>query len=300
MEWLNYHHLLYFWLAAREGGVGHASEELRLAPSTVSAQIRALEHALDEKLFRRVGRRLELTDVGRTVYRYADEIFGIGRELLDTVKSRPTGRPMRLVVGVADVLPKPVARHLLQPAFQLDLPVRLTCLDGKPAELLSELAVHRLDVVLADAPVDPHVSVRAFSHLLGECGVVLTATAPLAKRYGRRFPKSLDGAPLLVPTPGTMLRRSIDHWLETSGVRPAIIGEFADSALLTAFGQTGVGLFPVHAVVAREVCRQLGVRVVGTLPHVRERFYAISAERRLKHPAVVAISSAARQRLFWG
>jgi LysR family transcriptional activator of nhaA len=298
MEWLNYHHLLYFWLAAREGGVGRASDELRLAPSTVSAQIRALERALDEKLFRRVGRRLELTDVGRTVYRYADEIFGLGRELLDTVKDRPTGRPMRLVVGVADVLPKLVARRLLQPAFQLDVPLRVTCLDGKPAELLSELAVHRLDVVLTDAPVDPHISVRAFSHLLGECGVVLAGTAALAKRHRRRFPQSLDGAPLLVPTPGTTLRRSIDQWIETAGVRPAIIGEFADSALLTAFGQAGVGLFPVPAVVAAEVCRQYGVRVVGPLPDVRERFYAISAERRLKHPAVVAISSAARERLF--
>ena len=298
MEWLNYHHLLYFWLAAREGGVGRASDELRLAPSTVSAQIRALERAFDEKLFRRVGRRLELTDVGRTVYRYADEIFGLGRELLDTVKDRPTGRPMRLVVGVADVLPKLVARRLLQPAFQLDVPVRVTCLDGKPAELLSELAVHRLDVVLTDAPVDPHFSVRAFSHLLGECGVVLAGTAALAKRHRRRFPQSLDGAPLLVPTPGTTLRRSLDQWIETAGVRPAIIGEFADSALLTAFGQAGVGLFPVPAVVASEVCRQYGVRVVAPLPDVRERFYAISAERRLKHPAVVAISSAARERLF--
>src|SRR5262249_48767806 len=298
MEWLNYHHLLYFWLAARGGGVGRASDELRLAPSTVSAQIRALEHALDEKLFRRVGRRIELTDMGRTVYRYADEIFGLGRELLDTVKNRPTGRPMRLVVGVADVLPKHVARRILQPAFGLDVPVRLTCLDGKPADLLTELAVHRLDVVLADAPVDPHVSVRAFSHLLGECGVVLAGTPPLAKRYKRRFPQSLDGAPLLMPTPGTMLRRSLDVWLETTNIRPAIIAELEDSALMTAFGQAGLGLFPVHAIVAAEVCRQYGVRVLGTVPDVRERFYAISAERRLKHPAVVAISSAAREKLF--
>lgn len=297
MEWLNYHHLLYFWLVVREGGVGRASDELRLAPSTVSAQIRALEHALDEKLFRRAGRRLELTDVGRTVHRYAEEIFGLGRELLDTVKSRPTGRPMRLVVGVADVLPKPVARRILQPAFELDVPVRLTCLDGKPTDLLPELAVHRLDVVLADAPVDPHLSVRVFSHLLGECGVVLVGTRALAARHRRRFPQSLDGAPLLLPTPGTMLRRSLDQWIETLGVRPAIIGEFADTALMTAFGQAGIGLFPVHAVVAKEVCRQHGVGIVGMVPDVRERFYAISAERRLKHPAVVAISSIARKTL---
>jgi LysR family transcriptional activator of nhaA len=298
MEWLNYHHLLYFWLAAREGGVGRASEELRLAPSTVSAQIRALENSLDEKLFRRVGRRLELTDVGRTVYRYADEIFGLGRELLDTVKDRPTGRPMRLVVGVADVLPKLVVRRLLQPAFELDVPVRVTCLDGKRAALLSELAVHRLDVVLSDAPVDSHLSVRAFSHLLGECGVVLAATATLAKRHRRRFPQSLDGAPLLMPTVGSMLRRSLEQWIETAGVRPAVVGEFEDSALLTAFGQAGVGLFPVPEVVADEVCKQYGVRIVGRLPDVRERFYAISAERRLKHPAVVAVSSEAREKLF--
>jgi LysR family transcriptional activator of nhaA len=297
VEWLNYHHLLYFWIAAREGGVARAGSELRLAPSTVSAQIRALEHALDEKLFRRVGRGIELTDVGRTVYRYADEIFGLGRELVDTVRNRPTGRPMRLVVGIADVLPKLVARRLLEPAFRLDVPVHVTCVEGRPADLLAELALHRLDVVLSDAPVTSQVSVRAFSHLLGECGVVVVGSAPLAKRYRRRFPHSLDGAPLLLPTAHHVLRRSLDQWLEGIGARPRVVGEFTDSALLTAFGQSGVGLFPIPTIAAAEVRRQYGVRIVGHAP-VRERFYAISAERRLKHPAVVAISSAARAHAF--
>jgi LysR family transcriptional activator of nhaA len=298
MEWLNYHHLLYFWLAAKEGSVTRAGDELRLAQSTVSAQIRALEHALDERLFRRAGRRLELTDMGRVVFRYADEIFALGRELLDTVKDRPTGRPLRLNVGVADVLPKLVAHRLLAPALALDGPVRLVCTEGKPAALLAELALHHLDVVLSDAPADAGISVRVFNHALGDCEVVLVATPALAARCRRGFPRSLGGVPLLLPAVGSMLRRSLDQWIESVGVRPHVVGEFEDGALLEAFGQAGVGVFPIPAVVERDVCRHYGVRVVGRLPDVRARFSAISAERRLKHPAVVAVSSAARAGLF--
>jgi LysR family transcriptional regulator, transcriptional activator of nhaA len=298
MEWLNYHHLLYFWLTAKTGSVTQASDELRLSQSTVSAQIRALERALDEKLFRRHGRRLVPTHIGQVVFQYADEIFALGRELVDTVKDRPTGRPLRLNVGVADVLPKAVAHRLLTPALGLDTPVRLVCTEGKAKDLLAELALHRLDVVLSDVPADPGVAVRAFTHLLGECDLVLVAAPALAARHRRGFPGSLEGAPLLLPGTGTAMRRALEQWLEGVGVHPHVVGEFEDTALMQAFGREGVGIFPIPSVVEREVARQQGVRVVGRLPDVRERFYAISAERRLKHPAVVAISSAARNELF--
>ena len=298
MEWLNYHHLLYFWLAAKTGSVTQASDELRLSQSTVSAQIGALERALDEKLFRREGRRLVPTDVGQVVFQYADEIFALGRELVDTVKDRPTSRPLRLNVGVADVLPKLVAHRLLAPAIALDVPVRLVCTEGKPPQLLAELALHRLDVVLSDTPADPGVAVRVFTHLLGECEVVFVAAPALAARYRRGFPRSLDGAPLLVPSTGTSLRRALEQWIESIGIHPRVVAEFEDTALMQAFGREGVGIFPIPSVVERDARRQYGVRVVGRLPDVLARFYAISAERRLKHPAVVAISSAAKIELF--
>lgn len=296
MEWLNYHHLLYFWLAAREGSVTAAADELRLSQSTVSAQIRRLEHVLDERLFRREGRRLVLTDVGRTVYRYAEEIFGLGRELLDVVKDRPTNRPLRLNVGVADQVAKPIAQRLLAPAFALDVPVRLICTEGKTSQLLGQLATHQLDVVLTDAPLGSDTSVRAFNHLLGESGITIFGTAARARAVRRRFPASLAGAPMLLPAEGTMLRRALEQWFAAREVRPTVMAEFEDGALLTVFGQTGLGLFPGPTVLERDI-RRHGVVVAGRLPEVRERFYAISVERRLKHPAVVAISEAARTTL---
>jgi len=298
MEWLNYHHLLYFWTAVKTGSVTAASEELNLSQSTVSAQIHALERSLGEKLFRRHGRRLVPTDVGQVVFQYAEEIFGLGRELVDAVKDRPTGRPLRLNVGVADVLPKLVVHRLIAPALALGTPVRLVCTEGKPPQLLAELALHDLDVVLSDTPADPGVAVRVFNHLLGECDVVLVAAPALAERYRRGFPRSLAGAPLLVPGTGTSLRRGLEQWLTSLDLHPRVVGEFEDSALMQAFGREGVGIFPVPSVIERDVCRQSGVHVVGRLPEVRERFHAITAERRLKHPAVVAISSAARNELF--
>ncbi len=294
MEWLNFHHLLYFWLAAKEGSVTRASEELRLAQSTVSAQIRALERALDERLFRREGRRLVLTEVGQLVYQYADEIFALGRELQDAVRDRPTGRPLRLHVGVADVVPKLVAHRLLAPVLSGKSGVRMTCVEGKVTQLLADLALHRLDLVIADEPVGPSLRVRAYNHALGECAVAFFAAPPLAARLRRGFPRSLDGAPLLLPTENTSMRRALDHWFEAEGIRPAIVSEFEDSALLKVFGQHGAGGFPGAASFAREICRQYGVREVGRVDSVRERFWAISVERRLKHPAVLAIAEAAR------
>jgi LysR family transcriptional activator of nhaA len=298
MEWLNYHHLLYFWTVAREGSVSRACRQLNLAQPTISGQIRSLEDSLGEKLFIRSGRNLVLTEVGRVVYRYADDIFSMGRELLDTLKDRPTGRPVRLAVGVADVLPKLIAYRLLAPALSLPDPVQMVCREDKPERLLAELAVHGLDIVLSDAPVDASVRVRAFSHLLGECGVSLFATPRQAVLYRKGFPGSLEGAPFLLPTDNTILRRSLDQWFATQGIRPRVVGEFDDRALLKAFGQAGAGIFPAPAAIEKEVQRRYGVSVVGRIETVRERFYVISVERKLKHPAVVAITEAARGKLF--
>ena len=298
MEWLNYHHLLYFCVVACHGSVTRAAAELRLAQSTVSTQLRTLEEVLGEKLFARTGRRLVLTDVGRLVFRYADEIFGLGRELLETVKGRPTGQPMRLTVGIADAVPKLIAYRLLGPALTGAEPVRIICREDKPDRLLAQLAVHGLDLVLSDAPIGPTTKVRAFNHLLGECGVTFFAAPALARTCRRGFPRSLGGAPMLLPTDNTALRRSLDDWFESEDIRPRVASEFEDSALLMAFGQAGMGLFPAPSAIERQVRSQYGVVVVGRLDTVRERFYAISGERRLKHPAVVAISEAARQRVF--
>ena len=298
MEWLNYHHLLYFWVVACHGSVTRAAAELRLAQSTVSTQLRTLEEVLGEKLFARTGRRLVLTDVGRLVFRYADEIFGLGRELLETVKGRPTGQPMRLTVGIADAVPKLIAYRFLGPALTGAEPVRIICREDKPDRLLAQLAVHGLDLVLSDAPIGPTTKVRAFNHLLGECGVTFFAAPALARTCRRGFPRSLGGAPMLLPTDNTALRRSLDDWFESEDIRPRVASEFEDSALLMAFGQAGMGLFPAPSAIERQVRSQYGVVVVGRLDTVRERFYAISGERRLKHPAVVAISEAARQRVF--
>lgn len=298
MDWLNYHHLLYFWMVVREGTVAKAGERLRLAQPTISGQLRTLEQALGEKLFVRSGRRLVLTDTGRVVYRYADEIFSIGRELLETLKGRPPGRPMRLIVGVADDVPKLIAYRLLQPALALPEPVSIVCHEDKPDRLLAQLAVHEVDVVISDAPVGSTVRLRAFSHALGECGISVFGAPPLARRYRKGFPRSLTGAPMLLPGENAALRRALDEWFAAAGIRPAVAGEFDDSALLKVFGQAGAGLFIAPSAIEAEVRKQYGVQLVGRIEPVRARFYAISVERRLKHPAVVAISEVARQKLF--
>jgi len=298
MEWLNYHHLLYFWTVAREGSVTRAAGELRLGQPTVSAQIRTLEEALGEKLFTRVGRNLALTEVGRVVFRYADDIFSLGRELLDAVKDRPTGRPILFQVGIADVIPKLIAYRLLRPAFELSAPVRLVCREGKPDRLLAELAVHDLDLVLTDAPLGPTHKVKAFNHLLGECELTFFGSAPLARAHRRGFPRSLHGAPVLLPTDNPPLRRALDQWFDTEGIRPVVMSECEDNALLDVFGAAGVGMFAAPAAIEKEIRREYGVEVIGRVGSVRERFYAISIERKLKHPAVVAIVEAAREKMF--
>jgi LysR family transcriptional activator of nhaA len=298
MNWLNYHHLLYFWTVAREGSIARACARLHLTQPTISGQLRRLEKALAAKLFDRVGRRLVLTSTGQVVYRYADEIFTLGGELQDTLAGRPAGQPLRLVVGVADSLPTLITYRLLEPALHLPEPVQFSCERGKTEELLAQLALHTLDVVLADAPVGPGHKIRAFNHLLGETGVSFLAAPRLAARYRRGFPRSLDGAPFLLPLENTMLRRSLGMWFDAQGIRPAVRGEFADPALLKVFGQYGAGIIAVRTAVERETQQQHKVRLLGRVESLRERFYAISLERHLKHPAVLAITQAAREKLF--
>jgi LysR family transcriptional regulator, transcriptional activator of nhaA len=300
MEWLNYHHLLYFWTVVREGGLAKAAARLRLAHPTVSGQVHALEDALGEKLFQKQGRRLVLTEMGTLVYGYADEIFSLGRELLDTVKGRPTGRPLRLSVGIADVVPKLIARELLEPARQLGQKVQLVCREDTQDRLLVELAAHSLDVVLSDSPLPPGSAVRGFNHNLGETTVSFFGTRALADRYKKGFPGSLEGAPMLLPTVGTALRHALDQWFDGLRVKPDVVAEFDDSALMKTFGQDGVGLFPSPTVIRSAVRRQYDVEVVGEVSEVIERFYAISVERRIRHPAVAAICATARSRVFQG
>ena len=298
MEWLNYHHLFYFWTVAREGGLVPAGKALHLSHPTLSAQIRALEDQLGEKLFTKVGRKLVPTDTGRIALRYAEEIFSLGHEMVDAVKGRSSGQPLRLDVGVVDVVPKLVVRRLLHPALGLEQPVRLVCYEDSYEKLLADLALHTLDIVISDAPIPPGSNVRAFNHLLGESGVSLFGTKSLVARYQRGFPKSLDGAPFLLPLENLTLRRAFNQWFDRHAIKPRVVAEFEDSALLKVFGGDGVGLFPAPTVVEREVLAQYGVVLLGRVDEVYERFYAISVERRLKNPAVVAISDAARHGLF--
>lgn len=298
MEWVNYHHLLYFWVVAREGSLARASAELLLAQSTISKQVHLFEDVLGAKLFAKSGRRLVLTERGQIVFRYAEEIFGLGREMLDTLRDRPVGRPLRLTVGIADVVPKIVAERVLATALHLPEPVRLVCREDKPDRLLAELALHELDVILTDSPASPNVKVRAFSHLLGESEIMFFGRADLAEKVRSGFPASLDGAPVLLPTENTVLRRSLDQWFEAVDVRPNVVAEFEDSALLKVFGLRGVGLFPAASVIATDVETQYLVQSIGAVAEVRERLYAVTVDRRIKHPAVVAICEAAKTVVF--
>jgi LysR family transcriptional regulator, transcriptional activator of nhaA len=298
VERLNYHHLLYFWMVAREGSVVRAASQLRLAQPTLSAQVHALEGALNEKLLERAGRGLRLTEMGRVVFRYADEIFALGRDLTESLKGQPTGRPLRLRVGVSDGIPKLVAYRLIEPALALQQPVRLVVHEQSTERLLAALVLHELDVVLTDRLAPPSVSVRAFNHLLGACGATLFAAPKLAAKYRRRFPRSLEGAPFLLPGETSALRRSLEQWFEKHKIRPLIVGEFDDSTLIKVFGQAGAGVFAAPSIIESSVRKQYGVASIGHLDRVRERFYAISAERRLKHPGIIAITESARRELF--
>ncbi len=298
MRTLNYKHLHYFWSVAKAGGVVRASEHLHLTPQTVSGQLSLFEDTLGYKLFNRVGRHLELSDAGRVVMGYADEIFTLGEELEGVMRDPAESRMPQFRVGVSDAVPKSVAYRLLEPAVRLPEPPCIVCREGKLASLLAELAMHRLDIVIADSPMSPAVSVKGFSHLLGESGLTFFATAELARKHRGPFPQCLDGAPMLVPGEDVAVRPRLKRWFEKLQIHPRIVGEFDDGALQKAFGQGGVGIFATPSAIAKEVGLQYGVVAIGHTDEVTEQFYAISVERRLTHPAVIAISSAARRELF--
>ena len=295
---LNYQHLLYFWAVVRSGSVARASEELALSAPTISAQLRTLEERLGEKLLAKSGRTLVPTEVGRLVYGYAEQIFGLGRELLEALENRPTARPLHLVVGIDDVVPKEIAYRILKPTLTMQRAVRLLCREGPLERLTADLAVHDIDVVLSDAPVTPSLNVRAYSHSLGTCEVPWMATSTLAKTLRRGFPKSLDGVPVLLPTDDTAIRRALDQWLAGHDLHPVMIGEFEDYAMLREFARAGHGFAPVPAILEAEFRREHGFARVGLADGVQAEFYAISVERRIKNPAVAEMIAHAREALL--
>lgn len=298
MKDLNFHHLQYFWAVAREGSIVRAAEELRVSQPTISLQLKELERSLDRKLFERAGRGLALTDAGRVVYNYAQEIFALGQDLVSAVERQPADRTLRLSVGIVDVIPKTLVHRLLAPVLRLPQPVRLICREDKGDRLLADLSARRFDVVLSDGPIGTAVQVRGFNHLLGECGVSFFGTPALAARYRRGFPRSLDRAPVLLPTDNTAMRRGINLWFETLRIHPVVVAEFDDGATMASFGRAGVGVFPAPSAVEDEVCRENAVGILGRSERMRERYYAITTESRLQHPAVVALLEAARTELF--
>jgi LysR family transcriptional regulator, transcriptional activator of nhaA len=298
MEWLNYHHLLYFYVVAKEGSITQASKQLLLAHPTISGQIHRLEDVLGEKLFSRRGRNLVLTDAGRVAFRYADEIFSMGREFMDVVKGRTTGKQVRVVVGVSDVLAKSIVFRILEPAFRLQDEVRVVCKESEGEALMGELATRAVDVILSDAPAGPGTSVKAFSHALGDCGSSFFAAPKLAKTLRRGFPRSLEGAPVLLPGADSTFRRALNEWFDNQGIKPKIIAELDDAALVEIFAEEGLGAFAAPDVVEKEIARRYNVQLLGRVKKVRQHFYAISVERKIRSPAVAAICDVARKQIF--
>ena len=298
MGWLNYHHLLYFWTVARDGSIAKASESLRLSPSTISEQIRSLEESLGAKLFEKRGRNLVLTDAGRVAFEYAEEIFTRGEELTEALSGGKGGRMARFTIGIADVVPKLIAYRLILPALKLETKVKIVCRESSSDTLVSQLAIREVDLVISDAPLNPSIHIRAFSHLLGQSGLSFFAHPRIAKQVKGRFPKCLDGIPFLMPADNTDLRRSLEHWLEVHGVRPIIVGEFEDSALAAVFSEAAIGAFASPTPTESQVKRQYGLTVLGRARDITASYYAISLDRRLKHPAVIAISEFAHRSVF--
>jgi LysR family transcriptional activator of nhaA len=298
VEFLNYHHLRYFWSVAKEGGLTKAAAKLHVSQPTISAQVQALEGVLGEKLFRRAGRHLVLTDAGQQALSYAEEIFSLGQDLVSAMKQRPTARPLRFNLGVADALPKLVTFHIIAPVFHLPQPVQVSCWETNVSDMLLELASYRLDLVLADEPASSGVTTNVFNQLLGESGVTFCAAPSLAARLRRGFPKSLQGAPALLPMSNSGLRRSLERWFHAAGVRPRLVGEFYDASLVNVLALHGLGFMCVPSIVAKEIIAQFGLRALGQTDECRQQFYAITPERKRTHPAVTAITSAAPSSLF--
>jgi LysR family transcriptional activator of nhaA len=295
MASLNLKHLRYFWAVAANGSIARASQILHLTPQTISGQLRELEDQVGAKLFAKAGRNLALTDIGRLVFSYADEMFRLEGELRDVLGGRRPGSTLTLNVGIAMVVPKLLAYRVLAPALHDGEPIRLVCQEAPLVDLLADLSVHKLDLVLADSPLSPTLNIRAYNHPLGESGISFFATGDEAQAYREGFPRSLDGAPMLMPTGSSALRRALELWFERQGIAPNVVAEFEDRALMKTFGAAGVGVFTSPTVLDEDVLDKYGVQVIGRAEDVKERFYAISAERRIKHPAVSAITEAARQ-----
>lgn len=298
MNWLNYHHLQYFWTVVREGGISNAGKVLHLTQPTISKQIRLLEEQLGEPLFRRVSRRLELTEAGQLAFDYADEIFSLGQEFVESMQAVGSLKPRRVRVGISVVLPKLISHRILRPILDEQQNVHLTCEEDRTDHLLAELSIQRLDLVLTDAPIAGSMKVKAFNHFLGSCGLTFFAAPALARQLKGRFPKKLDGARFLALTDSSLSRRSLERWFDSVKVRPRIVGEFEDSALMKVFGRDGSGVFAAPTVVANEIQRELGVKAIGSTDAVRESFYAITIERKFKHPIVARIAELARNELF--
>jgi LysR family transcriptional activator of nhaA len=298
MRHLNYSHLLYFWTVAREGSIAKASKVLHLTPQTISGQIKLLEESIGEPLFQRVGRGLALTDTGQVVNQYADEIFSLGAELTQRVRSKEPGMPVALNVGIVNSIPKLVAYRTLAPAMSMADPIRVVCWEADLDRLLGDLAVHRLDLVLSDRPVPTGLNVKAYNHPLGSSPVAMFAGKKLVTKYRKGFPESLQDAPLLMPVNTSALRRGLDEWLDRHGVTPNVVAEFDDSALMKAFGEAGTGIFPAPLAIEAEVEHMYHARSIGTVDGLKESYFAISPERKIKHPAVLQITAAAREGLF--
>ena len=298
MRHLNYNHLQYFWTVAREGSIARAAEVLHLTPQTISGQLKLLEESIGHDLFERVGRRLVLTEMGRVVREYADDIFNTGAELASVVRGNRIHHHRALSVGIVNSIPKLIAERILAPAIPRDGDLRLSCEESSLHQLLAELAVHKLDLVLSDQPVPQGLGLKAYNHLLGASTLSVFGKPDLVETLRPAFPESLDAAPLLLPSTASALRRRIDEHFEHLGVAPRVVAEFDDSALMKAFGEAGLGLFVAPSVISEEVCRMYRVELLGQLDGIEERFYAISAERRLKHEAVVRVTEIARRDLF--
>ncbi|QDU96419.1 transcriptional activator NhaR [Lignipirellula cremea] len=297
---LNFLHLFYFWTVVRNGGISAACESLHLTQPTISTQIRKLEKSLKQKLFDRSGRELVLTDVGKMVFEYAEDMFSVGREMLGALRGLPTDRSLKLMVGIPMVMPKLIVYRLLETVLHFPNSVQIVVHEAPLEILIADLAQHRYDVILSDAPLPSRATPRSFSHYLGSSGVAICATRELAGRLARRFPDSLDGVPMLLPTANTELRRGIDRWFDERGFAPRIVGEFDDSALIKEFGGAGAGVFPTPTAVLPQVKRQYDVQLLGYLEEVKLHYYAITLERKMTHPAVVAISQAAKEGLLDG
>jgi LysR family transcriptional activator of nhaA len=295
MDWLNYHHLRYFWTVAKEGGLRQAAERLHVSQPSISAQIRELEAALGENLFRRQGRANVLTDAGQIALRYADEIFNLGRELTNAVKQNPGAQTLRFHVGVADALPKLVTLEILKPVFQMTQRVHVICREGKSEDLIAQLAAHRLDIVLSDEPASSRHQSRVFNHHLGESGVAFCAERKLAAALKRGFPKSLHLAPALLPAETTAMRRSLEKWFQAIGIRPRVMADFEDAALMKVVATEGRGFVAMPSIVSHEATARYGLHLIGTTDRCRDHVYAITAERRISHPAVTLITETAKE-----